>query len=113
LKLIICTFIENNHISPIPPPFPPNPSKVSLMFDSTFANSNPSEFFHYYLCGLCNMTTFHVLGCSNLTIIVDDLGTINVSKHCMCIMFMFQPSSLHISKDVSYDSNNFASSSLY
>jgi cell fate (sporulation/competence/biofilm development) regulator YlbF (YheA/YmcA/DUF963 family) len=28
-------------------------------------------------------------------------------------MFAFQPSSLHISKDVSYDSNNFVSSSLY
>jgi hypothetical protein len=28
-------------------------------------------------------------------------------------MFTFHPSSLHISKDVSYDSNNFVLSSLY
>jgi len=36
-----------------------------------------------------------------------------VFEHCLCVMFVFQPSSLHISKDVLYDLNNFVSSSLY
>jgi hypothetical protein len=101
------------YISPIPLPLPRNPSKLSLLFNSILANSNPSQFLHYYFCALCNMATFHVLGCLNLTIIVDDLGTTSISKHCLCTMFMFQPRSLHISKDVLYDSNNFTSSFLY
>jgi hypothetical protein len=59
------------------------------------------------------MVTFHVIGRFDLTIMVDNLGTIVISEHCLCAMFVFQPGSLHISKDVSYDSNNFVSSFLY
>jgi hypothetical protein len=59
------------------------------------------------------MVTFHAIGHSNLTIMVDDLGMIIIFEHCLCVMFTFQPRFLHISKDVSYDSNNFISSSLY
>ncbi len=44
---------------------------------------------------------------------VDESGMTVVSKHCLCIMFIFQPCSLHISKDVLYDSNNLVSSLLY
>jgi hypothetical protein len=44
---------------------------------------------------------------------VDDLGTTIVFEHYLCVMFVFQPSFLHISKGVSYDSNNFVSSLLY
>jgi len=59
------------------------------------------------------MATFHALGCSDLTITVDDLGMMTIFKHFLCAMFTFQLGSLHISKDVSYDYNNFFSSSLY
>jgi hypothetical protein len=59
------------------------------------------------------MATFHALGCLDLIIKIDDLGMTIVSERCLCAMFAFQPSSSHISKDVLYDSNNFASSFLY
>jgi len=59
------------------------------------------------------MATFHVDGHSDLTIMVDELRTTSVSEHYLCTMFAFQPGSLHISKDVLYDSNNLVSSSLY
>jgi hypothetical protein len=44
---------------------------------------------------------------------VNNSRTTVVSKHCLYIMFTFQPRSLHISKDISYDYNNFVSNSLY
>jgi hypothetical protein len=44
---------------------------------------------------------------------VDNLGTTTIFEHYLCIMFVFQPSFLHISKGISYDSNNFVSSLLY
>jgi hypothetical protein len=44
---------------------------------------------------------------------VDNLRTTVVFEHCMWAKFVFQPGSLYISKDVSYDFNNFVSSSLY
>jgi hypothetical protein len=44
---------------------------------------------------------------------VDNLGMVVVSKHCLYVMFIFQSGSFHISKDISYDSNNFVSSSQY
>jgi hypothetical protein len=89
------------------------PFKFYLVFDYALVDSNLSKFFHYYSCALYNMATFHAIGHSNLTIMVDDSGMIIISEHCLCAMFTFQPHSLHISKDVSYDSNNFISSSLY
>jgi hypothetical protein len=102
-----------DYISPVPPSLPPNPSNFSLVFDFAFVSSNPFGFFHYYFYALCNMATFHVPRRLDLTIMVDDLGMMVVSKHCLCTMFIFQPSFLHISNDVSYDSNNFVSVSLY
>jgi hypothetical protein len=59
------------------------------------------------------MVRFHVIGCLNLTIMVDKSRMAIVSEHCHCAMFAFHPSFLHISKDVSYDSTNFVLSSLY
>jgi hypothetical protein len=53
------------------------------------------------------MATFHVVGRLDLTIMVDDLGMTSVLEHYLYVMFVFQPSSLHVSKDVSYDSNKF------
>jgi hypothetical protein len=102
-----------DYISLVPPPLPPNPSIFFLMFDFAFVVSIPSKFFHYYFCAPCNTATFHALGCSDLTIAVDDLGMTTIFKHFLCAMFTFQPCSLHISKDVSYDYNIFFSSSLY
>ncbi len=93
--------------------FLPNPSKFPLVFNYTLVDSNPCEFLHYYYCALCNMATFHATKGLDLTIMVDESRTIVVSKHCLCAMFAFQPSFLLIYKDVSYDYNNFVSSSLY
>jgi len=59
------------------------------------------------------MATFHVIGHLDLTIMVDELGTTTFFEHCFCAMFVFQLGSLHISKYISYDSNNFVLSSLY
>jgi hypothetical protein len=84
-----------------------------MVFDHAFADSNPYEFLHCYSCALCDMATFHVIGHSNLTIMGDKSRTTAIFEHCLCIMFAFQASSLHISKNVSYDYNNFVSSSLY
>jgi hypothetical protein len=85
---------------PIPLPLPLNLSKFTLVFDYVLVDSNPFEFFHYHFCAFCNMATFHTPRCLDLTIMVDDLGTTVVSKHCLCAMFIFQPHSLHIFKDV-------------
>jgi hypothetical protein len=97
----------------VPPPLPPNPLNCFLLCDFVLIASNPSEFLHYYLCALYNMVTFHIIGRSDLIIMVYDSKTTIIFEHCMCDMFVFQPSSLHISKDVSHDFNNFVSSSLY
>jgi hypothetical protein len=70
-------------------------------------------FFHYYLCVPSNMATFHVVGHSKLTIMVDDLGTTSISKQCFCTIFSFQLGSLHISKDLLYDSNNLVLNLVY
>jgi hypothetical protein len=93
--------------------FPPNPSKFTLVFDFALVDSHPFEFLHYYTCALYNMATFHAIGHLDFTIMVDELGTMIVSKHCLYIMFVFQPCSSHIFKDVLYEYNNFVSSSLY
>jgi hypothetical protein len=87
------------------------PFNFSLVCDFPFVVLNPFQFLHYYPCAPCNMATFH--GCSDLTTMVNDLRTVVVSKHCLCPMFFFHPSFLHISKDVLYDSNNLVSNSLY
>jgi hypothetical protein len=71
------------------------------------------KFLHYYSCAFCNMARFHVIGCFDLTIMVDNSRTIAISEHCLCVMIVFQLGSLHIFKDNSCDSNNFVSSSLY
>jgi hypothetical protein len=44
---------------------------------------------------------------------VDDSKTTTVFEHCLCAMFVIRLGFLHIFKDVSYDSNNFVSSTLY
>jgi hypothetical protein len=62
------------------------------------------------------MTNFLKNKCLNKWIrffMVNNLRMVVVSKHCSCAMFVFQSCSLHISKDVSYDFNNFVSNSLY
>ncbi len=84
-----------------------------LVFDYAFVDSNPFEFLHKCSFALCKMVTFHATKHSNLTIVVDKSWMTVVFEHCFCAMFTFHPSSLHISKDVSYDSNNFVLSSLY
>jgi hypothetical protein len=89
-----------------------------LYLDSCFASDCISLcvaffLFHYYLCVLGNMVTFHVVGHSELTIMVNDLRTTLVFKQCLCAMFSFQIRSLHVSKDVSYDSNNLVLNLLY
>jgi hypothetical protein len=48
---------------------------------------------------------FHVDGQLELTISVYEFGTNIVYEQCLCAMFGFQRDSLHISKDVAYDSN--------
>ncbi len=56
---------------------------------------------------------FHVDEQLELTISVYDFGTNIVFEQCLCVMFGFQCDSLHISKDVAYDSNNTIFSTLY
>jgi hypothetical protein len=73
----------------------------------------PFFFFHYYLCVLGNMATFHVIGRLELTIMVNDSRMTSVFKQCQCAMFLFQLGSLHISKDVSYDFNNLVLNSVH
>jgi len=51
------------------------------------------------------MATFCAKGQPKLTILVNEYDIITISKQCLCAMFGFQPSSLHISKDVAYDVN--------
>ncbi len=53
------------------------------------------------------MATFHDATHLDLTIMVNNSRTTFISKHYLCAMFAFQPSSLHISKDVLYDSNDW------
>jgi len=89
-----------------------NLSIFTLVFDSAIVNSNPSKFLHYYSCAFWDMVTFHAIRHLNLIIMVDESGMTIVFKHCLCVMFVFQLSSLHI-KDLSYDSNNIVSNSLY
>jgi hypothetical protein len=57
--------------------------------------------------------TFHAIGRLDLTIMVDNLAMTIILKHCLCAMFAFQLGYLHISKGVSYDFDNFVSTSLY
>jgi hypothetical protein len=78
--------------------FLPNLSKFTLTFDFALVDSNPYEFLHYYSCALCNMVTFHAIGCLDLTIMVDELSMITVFEHCFYAMFVFQPGFLHILK---------------
>jgi hypothetical protein len=59
------------------------------------------------------MVTFHVVGHLDFNIMVNDLGMTFVSEHCLCVMFTFMLSFLHISKDVLYDYSNLVSSPLY
>jgi hypothetical protein len=42
------------------------------------------KFFRFYCCAPRNMATFHVVGRSNLTIMVNDSSMIFVLKHCLC-----------------------------
>jgi hypothetical protein len=60
-----------DYISSIPLPLPPNPSKFTLMFDFSFDDSNPFEFFGYYYCVVCNMVTFHAIGRLDFTNMVE------------------------------------------
>jgi hypothetical protein len=41
-----------------------------------------------------------------LTSLVDEFGTTVNFEQCLCAMFGFKPSFLHISKDVTYDASN-------
>jgi len=59
------------------------------------------------------MATFHAIGRSNVTIMVDELRTTTIFEHCLCTMFAFQPSFLHISKDVLYEFNNLVLNLFY
>jgi hypothetical protein len=55
------------------------------------------------------MATFHAIRRLDLTIMVDDSRTTVVFKHYVYFLIRF----LHIFKDISYDFNNFFSSSQY
>jgi hypothetical protein len=59
------------------------------------------------------MATFHVIGHSKLTIMVNNLGMTSMSEQCLSAMFSFQLGFLHISKDVSYDYNNLVLNLMY
>ncbi len=54
-----------------------------LVFDFTLNVANPFEFLHYYFYAPYNMVTFHASRCLELTIMVDDLGTI-----CLWTLFV-------------------------
>ncbi len=47
------------------------------------------HFFKFYCCALGNMATCHVVGHSDLTIMVNSLGTTIISKHYLWTMFVF------------------------
>lgn len=68
--------------------------------------------FHYHPRALGNMATFPTIQHLDLTIMVNNLETTFVFEQCLCVMF-FSQFFLHISKDVSYDSNNLVLSLLY
>jgi len=60
-----------------------------------------------------SVATFCAKGQPKLTILVDEYDIITISKQCLCVMFGFQPSYLHMSKDVAYDVNNKVSNLMY
>ncbi len=60
-----------------------------------------------------SVATFCAKGQPKLTILVDEYDIITISKQCLCAMFGFQPSYLHMSKDVAYDVNNKVSNLMY
>jgi hypothetical protein len=72
----------------LPAPCPLKRSNLCFAFDciSLFV---VYFFFHYYLCVPSNMATFHAIGCSKLTIMVDDSRTTLVFEQCLCSMFHF------------------------
>jgi len=41
-----------------------------------------------------------------LTILANDFGIFHIFEKCLCVMFGFQPRTMHISKDDAYDNNN-------
>jgi hypothetical protein len=96
----------------LPTPYPLKHSNLCFVFDyiSLFV---AFFLFHYYMCVLGNMATFHAIAYSRLTIMVNNLRMISVSKKCLCIMFLFHLWSLHISKDALYDSNNLVLNLVY
>jgi hypothetical protein len=102
-----------DYISWVPPPLPPKPLKKFLVCDLAIVISNPFKFFHYYLCTFCNMATFLALGCLDFTTMVDNSWMTFIYEHCLCVMFVFQLSYLHISKDVSHDFKNFVLNFMY
>ncbi len=52
------------------------------------------------------MATFHVEEHPKLTILADDFGILHIFEKNLCVMFGFQPRTVHISKDDAYDDNN-------
>jgi hypothetical protein len=71
------------------------------------------QFSQFYYCAHGNMATFHVASYSDFTIMVNESRMTSIFEHCLCAIFIFQLGSLHISKDILYDSYNLVSSSLY
>jgi len=61
-----------------------------------------------YLVGssLFSMVTFHVVRKPNLSILVFDIGIIQVTKNVLCAIFVFQWGSMHVSNNVSYGEDN-------
>jgi len=59
------------------------PFKITVVFDYALVDSNMSKFFHYCSYVLCNMATFHVIGHSNLTIMVDKSRMTIVFEICL------------------------------
>jgi hypothetical protein len=59
------------------------------------------------------MVIFHAKGKVELTVLVDNLGILHVTKKCLCAMFGFHMRTIHVSKDKMYDDNNNVIRSIY
>jgi hypothetical protein len=59
------------------------------------------------------MVIFHAKGKVELTVPIDNLGILHVTKKCLCVMFGFHMGTVHVSKDKMYDDNNNVIRSIY
>jgi hypothetical protein len=59
------------------------------------------------------MVIFYVEGKVEVTIPIDNLGILHVTKKCLCAMFGFHLGIVHVSKDKMCDDNNNVIRSIY